>query len=225
MTNAEKLERLFNNLFLVPIRRKQRKDYRNAWDIREEQDLCKILESMQWINEELHDISSHVSVGFAEIHYGEKRYWPVPLLTSQPLARLAFLADYIGREGKKKIPCVAFAGAPLDPLSELFFYYLKDCPIFLRELGFWHTKPYLRRQPERFDISRVNGDINRVIGLLREKYDPQMHNCVRVAFMSGESERDVTFAELNDGTMVCGYVPFDFLQRTIQPEPRGTNIY
>lgn len=149
----------------------------------------------------------------------------MPLLTKQPEARLIFLADTLGREGKKKVPCLAFAGDPLDSLSELFFEYIKNERLSLRELGFWHTKPYLKRPIEVFDISRVNGNIDPVIELLRERYTPERYNCVRVAFQDRGSERDVTFAELSDGTMMCGYIPFGFLKKNIGLERRDMNVY
>jgi len=54
MVNEQKLERMFNRLFLTPIQEKPRKDYRNAWRVSDESDLCEILEKMQWLNTPLH---------------------------------------------------------------------------------------------------------------------------------------------------------------------------
>jgi hypothetical protein len=215
MTNLNKLEKLFNQLFIKPIEKKKRKEYKKAWNIRDDTDLCEILEKMNWINEELYGINSGAKTGFAELHYGEKKYWTVSSLRKNAQSRLLFLADHVGREGKCKVPCISFPNDPLDGIAELLLYYLKDNSEELKELVFGHTKQFFRNPPTVLEISNngnKNKKIDTILDILAETYLPHMHNCVRVAYQDKKIERDVTFAELAEGTMICGYIPFKFLE-------------
>ncbi len=221
MVNVPKLERLFNRLFLAPINQVPRQEYAGAWQIPDSDRLCALLEDMTWITTELQGTPASAVACFAELHYGERRYWPVPALRHSPELRLMFLAEHTSLDGKKKCPCLIFPSDPLDAVVEVVVDALSPGrETVLREVVFGHTRAFFREQPLVRTIAsgRNGGAVEEVVAIVRNEYVNYMHNCVRVAFHDERMERDVTFAEFDEGTMVCGYIPFRVLSDRLRDD-------